>query len=127
MNTKLLTLIILMAAKFAFAGTVQECTQIAAEVNKSTPMRLDNLTVLKNASCVAIQGGAKLIYANQIDTSAQKITQRELTTLIPGQKNYWCVDPDGKALIALYDVEYTYADLKGVMIGKTNISKKDCR
>jgi hypothetical protein len=127
MNNKLLTFLFLMASKFAFAGPVQECTQVAAEVNKSTPMRLDALTVLKNASCVAILGGAKLIYANQIDTSTQKITQRELSTLLPGQKNYWCVNPDGKALIALYDIEYTYSDMQGVLIGKTNISRKDCR
>ena len=80
-------------------------------MNKSTPTCLDNISVPTNASCIAIQSGTKLIYANQFDTSGQKNTQLELITLIAGQGNYECVDPDGKELFTLYDVEYTYIDL----------------
>ncbi len=80
-------------------------------MNKSTSICLDNISAPTNTSCVAIQSGAKLIYASKFDTSGQKNTLLELITLIAGQDNYECVNLDGKELFTLYDVEYTYIDL----------------
>lgn len=124
---KILTLTLGACASFgARADLLQECNAIASTINRSTPQQIDQVTKLMNAICVADGRSVMLIYRNQLGVPNGAVSQSNLDGIRPRMVKAWCTDPDQLTLLKMVDIQYTYSYPDGRMVGKINISRRDC-
>lgn len=115
-----------VASQSSWAGTYKECIEIANEVNQGVPQQIDRITTLMTAICK--EDGRKVIFTyNYLIDSETPMTQKDISSLKPGQINVLCTNPDIKPLINAFDIEMSYSDQTRKFIGYNRISKKDCR
>ena len=116
-----------LGASSARADLLAECNQVASGLNRSTPQTLDKITTLLNAICFKDGVAVTLMYRNRLDVASGTVNQSNLNTLRPGMVNAWCTDPSMRELINSLNIQYTYSDPTGKLIGKIDLSKRDCR
>ncbi len=121
----LLLCAIAFASQPTRAATLNDCIQVANEVNKAVPMRVDQVTSIYNAACIQDGAAVTLIYRASVSVD-RPLTQKDISTLRPQTVNALCTDPDVKVLLDHFVLEYSYADKNRKFIGRNRISKKDC-
>lgn len=124
---KFLALALVTSASFgARADLLQECNGVASTINRSTPQQIDQVTKLMNAICVADGRGVMLIYRNNLSVPNGAVSQSNLDGIRPRMVKAWCTDPDQRTLLNMVDIQYTYSYPDGRLIGKINITRRDC-
>ena len=124
---KLMGLALAASASFgARADLLQECNGIVSTINRSTPQQIDQVTKLMNAICVADGRSVMLIYRNNLSVANGTVSQGNLDGIRPRMVKAWCTDPDQRTLLNMVDIQYTYSYPDGRLIGKINISRRDC-
>lgn len=111
----------------AHADLLTECNISASQINKSTPQTLDKVTTLLNATCYQDGGAVVLQYRNRLSVPSGSVDQSKLNTIKPNMIAAWCSDPTQRATLNLVNIQYTYSEMNGKLIGKIDISTRDCR
>lgn len=119
-------LIYALFSKSANADSMDVCNEGANELNKSTPMQIDEITVLQNAVCIPTHGKPELRYLYKLDISTGTANQADINSLKPNQLNSLCTLDDTRALFEIVDVRYVYMDRTGKKIGHINMSVSEC-
>jgi hypothetical protein len=118
--------IVAMTSVDARADLLQDCNGVASQINRSTPQQLDRVTKLMNSTCVAVGRAVRLIYMNEVSVPNGSINQSALDGMRPRMVQAWCTDPDQRRLISLVDIQYSYSYPDGRLIGKINLTRRDC-
>jgi hypothetical protein len=118
--------IVILACHDARADLLQDCNGIASQINRSTPQQLDRVTKLLSSTCVPDGRVVRLIYMNEISVPNGSVNQGTLDSMRPRMVQAWCTDPDQRTLINLIDIQYSYSYSDGRLIGKINLSGRDC-
>jgi len=110
------------------ADLLSDCNTIAASINKSAPIAVDEITTLFNAMCSLDGQVVTLVYRETLSVQTGAVNQAKITAnLRPKFVQGWCSDPDQLKSLSLYNVQYNYIDTAGKYIGKLDITKRDCR
>ncbi len=115
-----------LASVTARADLLQECNGIASVINRSTPQQIDQVTRLMSSVCVGDGRAVRLIYMNQLGVPHGAVSQASLDGIRPRMVKAWCTDPDQRTLINMVDIQYRYSHSDGRVIGKIDISRRDC-
>lgn len=110
----------------AHANAMELCNQAVNSLNSSTPMQIDEITVLNNAVCLPANGKPELMYHYTLDVNTGAVSQAEINSLKPNQLNSWCTIDDTRALFEIVDVRYVYTDRAGKEIGSITMSVSEC-
>ena len=125
----LVTLGFLFGSQVSVAAqiTMPQCIDRVAEINKTLPMDLDNITTWMSTTCASNDDGSlSLIYANSV-ADGNTVTQEQLDGLLPSLITSWCFGPSLSPLLALVDsVKYQYHFANNTPIGELNFSNEDC-
>ncbi len=119
-------LIATMSCVGARADMLQDCNGVASQINRSTPQQLDRVTRLISSTCVSDGRAVRLIYMNEISAPSGSVSQSALDGMRPRMVQAWCTDPDQRTLINMIDIQYSYSYPDGRLIGKINLSRRDC-
>ncbi len=118
--------VVAVASVNARADLLQDCNGVASQINRSTPQQLDRVTKLMSSTCVAVGSTVRLIYMNEVSVPNGSINQGTLDGMRPRMVQAWCTDPDQRRLINLVDIQYSYRYPDGRLIGKINLTRRDC-
>ncbi len=110
----------------ARADLLQDCNGVASQINRSAPQQLDRVTKLLTSTCVPDGGGVRLIYMNELSVPNGSVNQGTLDSIRSRMVQAWCTDPDQRTLLNLIDIQYSYSYPDGRLIGKINLSRRDC-
>jgi len=111
---------------FAAKLTQRQCNEVASAINQSSPMHVDAITILKNASCPS---QAHLRYNYSLDTDFSKSEFKDrIATLKNPAITAWCTTPELKDLLVLLDsVEFSYSKTNGEYLGAYGFNERSCR
>ena len=110
----------------AHADLLQDCNGVASQINRSTPQQLDRVTKLLSSTCVPDGRVVRLIYMNELSVPNGSVSQGTLDGLRSRMVQAWCTDPDQRTLLNLIEIQYSYSYTDGRLIGKINLSRRDC-
>lgn len=125
--TTVLSLFALLGAPAVHAASLKDCNALASELNKMTPMNVDQVTLWKTTVCVPRDGRTVLTYAYVLDVPKGTVNQDSLERLRPTQLAGWCTNPQQRALFNMFDVEHQYSDKDGNFIGKLFHTNRMCK
>ncbi|WP_137971985.1 hypothetical protein [Pseudomonas sp. F(2018)] len=98
--------------------------KIAAEINKTAPRTIDEVTVLDRAT--AGSGSVVITHYTITGLSAANIDREELAKIKPAVVSQLCGGDLNKALGAGIAFEYQYRDKTGNLITAITVSRADC-
>ena len=131
-----------MSAKFLFAlttllhftpafsqyATIEACKYASQTTNKSLPIKKDNLTVLRETSCLAGSPKNRFIYILEINVSEDIARQLNFKKEIkPNVLNTFCSDPQVRVVLNAFDVDHRYYTTNGKYVGSFLMESKECK
>ena len=119
-----IALFFILLPKSLLAYNIQDCNKIASQLNKSSGMYVDQITILRGGACAPGEK-IKLIYLYDIDNDRLKIN--DIKGLWKSQKNFWCTDPRQHKLLKAFNIEYNYYSKNGKYIATNNFTIRDCK
>jgi hypothetical protein len=102
--------------------TLEQCSMISQEVNKSVPVTLDRGFVVQTTQCEVVGGSPTLVYKVK-----SPVALLDLKALRQHSVNHWCDDPKQKQTLRVAGVSYLYLHTStGKPIGRNDITFDDC-
>ncbi len=108
-------------------GSLSDCNELAALLNKDLPARIDRSTWVRNTLCVSGRKRVVLVYRMQSELTKDSVSPNLNSSLKSSQLNSWCTDPQMLPILKLADVKYVYSDARGVYVGEIYHAQEDCR
>ena len=102
--------------------TLEQCSILSQEVNKTVPVTLDSGFVVQTTQCEVVGGSPALVYKMKSPTALL-----DLKALRQHSVNHWCDDPKQKQTLRVVGVSYLYLHASsGKPIGRNDITFDDC-
>lgn len=109
------------------SATLEACKISISSVNKSLPIRKDNLTIVKEAACLPGSPKNRFVYILEVGIDAELARKINFDKEIkPGVLKTFCTDPQVRNVINLYDVDHRYYTKKGEYVGSFLMTSKEC-
>ncbi len=129
MRVLLFTLILFLPSLALADEEYLYCMDLAADINKKLPLKIDELTKVKSTTCkkgdpITFQ----YFYYIERAISPEEITKFEsyLNNSFKTVLGPWCTNPEQQLLLGLFDVKYLYYDLNDKYLGEVKITQNDC-
>jgi hypothetical protein len=125
MNKELILITLLFFLNYsslAHGMTFKMCQKVSSELNKKTPMQINQDTYLNNTNCTSENKKPTLNYYN-----ITEFTYIDIKSSNKMQKNIWCSNRAQKKLLKEVDVKYHYYTEKGDFLGMTFLNYSMCR
>lgn len=107
------------------ALTLKECNEVASELNKLLPHRIDATSTAVSSVCLG-KNPMYLQYSISLDAAKSNFSAKQLQSHRSKQLNSWCSSPRLAKLLQLVAVRYIYSDKDGLYVGQTSFSAKEC-
>lgn len=102
--------------------TLEQCSILSQEVNKTLPVTLDRGFVVQTTQCEVVGGAPALVYKVK-----SPVAQLDLKALRQHSVIHWCDDPRQKQTLRVAGVSYLYLHASsGKPIGRNDITFDDC-
>lgn len=122
-----LLLVYALFSQTAHADAMETCNQTANAVNRSTPIEIDQITVIDDADCILPTTGKPILrYWYTLAFLRGDTNQDGIDSLKPDNLESWCSREDLRALFEILDVRYVYSDRVGDQIGYIEMSVSEC-
>ena len=103
--------------------TLAECNAMASIINQSTPMNVDEVTVMQSVVCTY---PAEIIYNYNLTITARP-NDINFNILKNSILNAWCTDPDQIYLLErVSGVQYKYRDINNTYLGELRFTMDEC-
>jgi hypothetical protein len=110
------------------AQTLDECKATSQIVNKSLPIKKDNLTILRETACITGMKKQKFIYIMEVSLSKEDANNIDFKyTLKPRVLNTFCSDPQVRVILNAFDVDHHYYTKNGEFMGSFLMSSIECK
>jgi hypothetical protein len=125
---KILIVLVLIQILPTMAQTMSMCKSVAAELNKTLPIKKDRLTTIRETGCVPGKPKNTFLYVLEVDASLADMQALNLKKDIkPNVLNTFCTDPKVRPVLEAYDVDNRYFTLKGEFAGSFLMTAKECK
>ena len=116
-------IIIIPSLAYSENMTLAECNAMASEINKLTPMNVDQATILQGVICT---NPVEIMYNYKLTISASP-SDINFNFLKNSILNAWCTDPDQIWLLErVSGVKYKYRDINRSYLGELVFSINEC-
>ena len=122
---KLLLSLIIFIPSFVYSEdiTLAECNAMASIINQSTPMNVDEVTVMQSVVCTY---PAEIIYNYNLTITARP-NDINFNILKNSILNAWCTDPNQIYLLErVSGVQYKYRDINNTYLGELRFTMDEC-
>ena len=99
---------------------------IASEMNKSLPMRIDEVTTWDSSMCLESQNQYMYFYTILSEDSYSDYNSSALKVFYNKVINKFCTGPDTSYLLEFTDIGMIYYNINGEFLFKNEFSKEDC-
>lgn len=104
------------------------CNRGAEEINKTPNKPIDNITVIKSASCYMKGGVPTFIYTYGVLGNSSSIGQQQISAFAAGRIKQWCSDKTLKPLLDIFNIEDRYVENgTGHFLGQNSFGPSDCK
>lgn len=112
----------------AQSAPIELCKSASQSINKTLPIKKDNLTILRETGCLPSSPKNKFLYIMEISAPAEMAKQVDFKNAIkPNVLNTFCSDPQVRAVLNAFDVEHRYYTNKGEYVGAFLMTSKECK
>jgi Co/Zn/Cd efflux system component len=112
----------------AQSATIDLCKSASQIMNKSLPIKKDNLTIMRETSCLPSSPKIKFLHIMEISSPIEMVKQIDFKTAIkPNVLNTYCTDPQVRVVLNAFDIEYRYYTNKGEYVGTFLMTSKECK
>jgi len=125
MNYFIFLLLILVSTLNYGQSKLQTCWIMAKQINVSLPMRIDNITVLEETSCVEDKGEIFFQYVHIISNPSS--LPRDIQAKARNSaKQQFCKNSDFRNALKLFNFEFYYVDIRKNPLHSFTLRKDDC-
>lgn len=121
-----LILMAIVASSSAGATSMEACKNTSKITNQYLPQKKDSITTVKSTACFPGNSKNKFIYLLEVSTSLHNAKKVNFGEIKRDVINTLCTDPNTRALINAYDVEYRYYTNDGTFVASYMISSNEC-
>jgi hypothetical protein len=104
------------------------CEIISQATNKTTPRRVDSLTVLTSTACTKSSGRVIFVLFYQMDLIGPEavFSAQEIELMRTRMSNTWCTDKSMSALLKAMNIRFVYSDQDSRQRARFDISNRNC-